>query len=94
MPAEEALRRFTRLCPRRTAGGLPPSAQRANDLRKLARATGRDADLTEQDHLSELLGLPATLRAAAGWCKGHRTALVAPAGREPRLRRAPPAGHG
>lgn len=38
VPAEEALRRFTRLCLRRTAGGLPPSAQMANDLRKLARA--------------------------------------------------------
>ncbi|GHE50722.1 DNA-binding protein [Streptomyces capitiformicae] len=88
VPAEEALRRFTRLCLRRTAGGLPPSAQMANDLRKLARAAGRDADLTEQEYLAELLGLPATLRAAAGWWKGHRTALVALAGREPRVRGA------
>ncbi|WP_172639190.1 DNA-binding protein [Streptomyces tailanensis] len=88
VPAEEALRRFTRLCLRRTAGGLPPSAQMANDLRKLARAAGRDADLTEQEYLAELLGLPATLRAAAGWWKGHRAALVALAGREPRVRGA------
>ncbi|WP_191971565.1 DNA-binding protein [Streptomyces luteolifulvus] len=88
VPAEEALRRFTRLCQRRTAGGMPPSAQMANDLRKLARAAGRDADLTEQEYLAELLGLPATLRAAAGWWKGHRTALVALAGREPRVRGA------
>ncbi|MET9407417.1 DNA-binding protein [Streptomyces sp. NPDC002935] len=86
VPAEEALRRFTRLCLRRTAGGLPPSAQMANDLRKLARAAGQDANLTEQDYLSELLGLPATLRAAAGWWKGHRTALVALAAREPCMR--------
>ncbi|GAB7102471.1 DNA-binding protein [Streptomyces phaeofaciens JCM 4814] len=86
VPAEEALRRFTRLCLRRTAGGLPPSAQMANDLRRLARAAGRDADLTEQEYLTELLGLPATLRAAAGWWKGHRAALVGLAARQPRVR--------
>jgi hypothetical protein len=86
VPAEEALRRFTRLCLRRTAGGLPPSAQMANDLRKLARAAGRDANLAEQEYLAELLGLPATLRAAAGWWKGHHTALVALAAREPSVR--------
>ncbi|UUU36065.1 DNA-binding protein [Streptomyces sp. CA-210063] len=86
VPAEEALRRFIKLCLRRTAGGLPPSAQMANDLRRLARAAGRDADLTEQDYLAELLELPSTLRAAAGWWKGHRTALVALAAREPRVR--------
>ncbi|MER6911700.1 DNA-binding protein [Streptomyces sp. NPDC000594] len=86
VPAEEALRRFTQLCLRRTAGGLPPSAQMAGDLRRLARAAGRDADLAEQEYLSELLGLPATLRAAAGWWKGHRTALVALASRDRRVR--------
>ncbi|WP_192582565.1 DNA-binding protein [Streptomyces triticiradicis] len=88
VPAEEALRRFTRLCLRRTAGGLPPSVQMANDLRKLARAAGQDANLTEQEYVSELLALPATLRAAAGWWKGHRTALIALARREPRVRGA------
>ncbi|MEU6256962.1 DNA-binding protein [Streptomyces sp. NPDC047043] len=88
VPAEEALRRFTRLCLRRTAGGLPPSAQMAGDLRKLARAAGQDADRAEQEYLSELLGLPATLRAAAGWWKGHRAALVALAARERRVRGA------
>ncbi|RPK69280.1 hypothetical protein EES43_00490 [Streptomyces sp. ADI96-02] len=86
VPAREALLRFTRLCLRRTAGGLPPSAQMANDLRKLARAAGQDADRAEQDYLAELLGLPATLRAAAGWWKGHRAALVGLAGRERRVR--------
>lgn len=86
VPAEEALRRFTRLCLRRTAGGLPPSAQMANDLRKLARAAGQDADRAEQDYLAELLGLPATLRAAAGWWKGHHAALVALAERDRRVR--------
>ncbi|WP_333767473.1 DNA-binding protein [Streptomyces sp. IBSBF 2435] len=86
VPPEEALRRFTTLCLRRTAGGLPPAARMATDLRKLARAAGRDANLTEQEYLAELLRLPATLRAATSWWKGHRTALVALAGREPHVR--------
>jgi len=86
--AQEALRRFTRLCLRRTAGGLPPSAQMATDLRRLARAAGLDTDRAEQDYLAELLELPATLRAAAGWWKGHRAALVALAERERRVRGA------
>ncbi|MEU4083201.1 DNA-binding protein [Streptomyces aureus] len=86
VPAEDALRRFTRLCLRRTAGGLPPSVQMANDLRKLARAAGRDASLTEQEYVRDLLALPATLRSAAGWWKGHRTALIALATREPEVR--------
>ncbi|WP_199819125.1 DNA-binding protein [Streptomyces sp. FxanaA7] len=86
VPAEEALGRFTKLCLRRTAGGLPPSAQMANDLRRLARAAGRDAGLTEQDYLAELLALPSTARAAAGWWKGHRAALVALAARAPEVR--------
>ncbi|WP_202918271.1 DNA-binding protein [Streptomyces cavernae] len=86
VPPQQALDRFTRLCLRRTGGGLPPSAQMANDLRKLARAAGQDADLVEQACLGELLGLPATQRAAAGWWKGSRAALVALARRNPRVR--------
>lgn len=86
LPADEALERFTRLCLRRTAGGLPPSAQMANDLRRLARAAGQDASRVEQDYLAALLGLPATLRAPVGWWKGHRGALVALAAREPSVR--------
>ncbi|MEU7856093.1 DNA-binding protein [Nonomuraea sp. NPDC049141] len=86
VPAEEALRRFARLCVRRTAGGLPPSAQMATDLRRLAKAAGTDADAAEQAYLAELLALPATHRAATGWWKAHRTALAALAARTPEVR--------
>ncbi|MET9661654.1 DNA-binding protein [Streptomyces sp. NPDC006510] len=86
VPAEDALRRFVRMCVRRTAGGLPPSAQTAADLRRLAKAAGQDADAVEQAYLTELLGLPATPRAATGWWKAHRRALVALARREPGVR--------
>ncbi|HUR05775.1 MAG TPA: DNA-binding protein, partial [Nonomuraea sp.] len=86
VPADEALRRFARLCVRRTAGGLPPSAQMATDLRRLAKAAGADADAAEQAYLAELLGLPATHRAATGWWKAHRTAIAALAARTPEVR--------
>uniref|UniRef100_A0AAU2K5I6 DNA-binding protein n=1 Tax=Streptomyces sp. NBC_00049 TaxID=2903617 RepID=A0AAU2K5I6_9ACTN len=82
----EAYERFRRLCVRRTAGGLPPSAQAATELRRLARAAGVNGTKAEQDYLAELLPLPATLRAAAGWWKAHRAALVALAVRVPAVR--------
>ncbi|MEF9886809.1 DNA-binding protein [Streptomyces sp. P9-A4] len=82
----EAYARFRRLCVRRTAGGLAPSAQAAVELRRLARAAGLSASEEEQEYLGELLPLPATLRAAAGWWKAHRAALVALAHRVPSVR--------
>ncbi|MDK9495298.1 DNA-binding protein [Streptomyces katrae] len=82
----EAFERFRRLCVRRTAGGLAPSAQAAVELRRLARAAGLTGSVPEQEYLAELLPLPATLRAAAGWWKAHRTALVALAQRVPAVR--------
>ncbi|MEU9233798.1 DNA-binding protein [Streptomyces subrutilus] len=82
----EAYRRFRRLCVRRTAGGLPPSAQAATELRRLARAAGLAGTEPEQDYLAELLPLPATLRAPLGWWKAHRAALVELARRVPSVR--------
>jgi hypothetical protein len=88
LPGQEALDRFTRLCVRRTAGGLPPSAQMTTELRKLAKAAGANPDAVERDFLVELLALPATLRAALGWWKAHRASLIALARQEPTARRA------
>ncbi|MER5728262.1 DNA-binding protein [Streptomyces sp. NPDC002138] len=82
----EAYERFRRLCVRRTAGGLAPSAQAAVELRRLAKAAGIAGTEAEQDHLAELLPLPATLRAAHGWWKAHRGALIGLARRVPATR--------
>ncbi|MES5824728.1 DNA-binding protein [Streptomyces sp. RG80] len=89
LPAAEALERFTRLCVRRTAGGLVPSAQLATDVRRLARAAaaaGADGGEVEQAYLADLLVLPATAKAAPGWWKSHRAAVIALARREPEVR--------
>ncbi|MFJ6213305.1 DNA-binding protein [Streptomyces sp. NPDC092296] len=88
VPAEEAFRRFRLLCVRRCAGGLPPSAQMATELRRLAAATGADADTAEQEYLAELLTLPSVLRAPLRWWQGHRPALVALARRDASVRGA------
>lgn len=82
----EAYERFRRLCVRRTAGGLAPSAQATVELRRLARAAGLTGTEPEQDYLAELLPLPATLRAAFGWWTAHRGALIALARRVPAVR--------
>ncbi|GAB2834876.1 DNA-binding protein [Actinocorallia aurea] len=82
----EALRRYTTLCLRRASGGMPPSAQMGNDLRKLAREAGDDALSVEIAFVGEMLELPATARAGAGWWKAHRAALVELARRRPETR--------
>ncbi|NEB05745.1 DNA-binding protein [Streptomyces sp. SID13726] len=88
VPAPEALDRFTRMCVRRTAGGLVPSAQLATDVRRLARAAGRDGAAVEEAYLADLLTLSATAKAAPGWWKSHRAAVVALGRREPAVRGA------
>ncbi|MEU5865419.1 DNA-binding protein [Nonomuraea sp. NPDC047529] len=86
LPAAEALSRFARLCVRRTAGGLAPSAQMAADIRRLARAAGVDAETAEQDYLAEVLTLPAVMQAPTGWWKSHAPAVAALARQRPELR--------
>lgn len=84
----DALSRYTRLCSRRTAGGLTPSAQLAAELRRLAKAAGADAAAVEREYLAGLLTLPATLRAPEGWWKSHRAAIVKLLREDAEIRRA------
>ncbi|MFI7114685.1 DNA-binding protein [Nonomuraea sp. NPDC050227] len=86
LPAAEALNRYARLCVRRTAGGLAPSAQMAADIRRLAKAAGVDAEAAEQDYLAEVLALPAAMQAPTGWWKSHAQAVAALARQRPELR--------
>ncbi|MEO3788221.1 DNA-binding protein [Actinocorallia sp. B10E7] len=86
VPAAEALRRFSRMCVRRTAGGVVPSVRTTTDLRRLAKAAGENVQAVEQEYLAEVLIFPATARAAANWWKTHRTALIALARTRPEIR--------
>ncbi|MEO3788224.1 DNA-binding protein [Actinocorallia sp. B10E7] len=86
VPADEALRRFTRLCVRRTAGGAAPSAQAAADLRRLAEAADENAEEVEIAYLAEILALPGAERAAGDWWTAHRSALAVLTERRPDLR--------
>ncbi|WP_106400170.1 DNA-binding protein [Actinocorallia populi] len=85
VPADEALRRFTRLCLRRTAGGMAPSSQVAADLRRLAKAAGENVRAVEHAYLTGLLAFPVTEQAALGWWKAHRSALSSLAERQPEV---------
>ncbi|WP_133918129.1 hypothetical protein [Streptomyces sp. NBC_00582] len=80
VPAAEALERFTRLCVRRTAGGLAPSRPLGSALRALARAAGRHPGRAEQDYLAALL--PRDPAAAAEVWNSPRTPSPSPYERE------------
>ena len=83
---ELAYAQFRRICLERTAGGLPPYAAMAADLRRLAKAAGRD-NLAEDVALArELLPLPATARAATGFWTAYRTTLLRVAKADPAVR--------
>jgi hypothetical protein len=83
---EQAYAQFRRICLERTAGGLPPYSAMPADLRRLAKAAGRE-DLAEEIALArELLPLPATARAAAGFWTAYRTTLLRVAKADPAVR--------
>ncbi|WP_308407947.1 DNA-binding protein [Streptomyces mayonensis] len=87
VPAATAFRHLRGLFVRLAAHGLPPSSPGAADLRRLAKAAaGKDAQVGETEYLREMLTLPGTVKAPAGWWKAHRAALVALTRSEPAVR--------
>jgi hypothetical protein len=99
-PAGEALGRFRELALRRAAGGLPPWTDLPAQVGDLAAAAGRDRGAEDQRLLGELLAVPATRLAPAGFWRRSRAALVrmgrtSAAARRMLLDLFPaPAGHG
>jgi hypothetical protein len=61
---------------RRVAGGLPPYVGMADDLKRLAKAAGRQPDAEAESLLGELLTYPAMMKAHQGVWKAYRPALV------------------
>ncbi|MBR7836893.1 hypothetical protein KDL01_26685 [Actinospica durhamensis] len=73
---QEAYERFRRVCVERVAGGLPPYVGMAVDIKRLAKAAGRDTAAEDAALARELLPLAATGKAAAGFWTGYRAALI------------------
>lgn len=91
LPADVALDRFCELCIRGTAAGLTPSTQTANAMRRMVRAAAKAGDAAAAEerewmYLLQLLKLPTTLDAPAGWWKVHLPALVALCREHPKVR--------
>ncbi|PSK96762.1 hypothetical protein CLV63_11059 [Murinocardiopsis flavida] len=86
-PPERAYTEFWELALRRTLGGLPPWAELPKQLRGLAAAAGHDPGGSADRALGELIELPATAAAAAGFWKGFRPALLRLAKADAGLRR-------
>ncbi|WP_435130519.1 hypothetical protein [Actinacidiphila sp. bgisy144] len=73
---EAAFTQFRLLSGERAAAGLPPYAGLIDDLRRLAKAAGRDAPAEEAALIEELLGTSAIDRAAVSFWKSARTGLL------------------
>jgi len=72
----EAYQGFRELVLRRAVGGLPPWTELPGCARRFARAAGLDPDTEEERLLAELLVLPATRRAPAGFWRHSRPTLL------------------
>jgi hypothetical protein len=73
---EAACRALLELAPRCVGGGAPPWSALPEQLRRAARLAGRDPDGEQARLLGELLALPATRLAAAGFWRRCRPTLV------------------
>ncbi|PPK71161.1 hypothetical protein V5P93_003025 [Actinokineospora auranticolor] len=85
-PAEEAYEQFHTLCVERVRGGLPPHAGMPEDLRRLAKAAGRDARAEDERTLRGVLDASAIGRAAGTFWKSYRAVLIAMATADAELR--------
>jgi hypothetical protein len=72
----EAYQLVKTLCLRRVAGGLPPHAGMAADLRRLAGAAGLDADREADEVAARLLTYPAMTRGQASVWTSYRESLI------------------
>ena len=73
---QEAYERFRRVCVERVAGGLPPYTGMTADIKRLAKAAGRDTAAEDAALARELLPLAATGKAATGFWTGYRATLI------------------
>ncbi|MFE2753833.1 hypothetical protein ACFXGA_17740 [Actinosynnema sp. NPDC059335] len=75
--ADAAYEMFFTLCVERTRGGLPPYTGMPEDLRRLAKAAGRDLAAEDRRLLRSTLDSSAIGRAGGAFWKSYRGSLVA-----------------
>ncbi|MGK5440514.1 hypothetical protein ACSNN7_01595 [Micromonospora sp. URMC 105] len=85
-PASEAYEFVRTLAVRRVAGGLPPYAGMAEDLRRLAKAADVDVEEQAEAVIRQLLAFPAMTRSNEAVWKAYRKPLVRLAQRDPAVR--------
>ncbi|MGV9766757.1 hypothetical protein [Micromonospora tulbaghiae] len=86
-PAPEAYELVRTLAIRRVAGGLPPYAGMAEDLRRLAKAAGVDVDEQAEAVVRQLLAFPAMTRSSEAVWKAYRQPLLRLAKHDSAVRR-------
>jgi len=84
--AATAYTHFRELCVKRTLGGMPPWGGMAKELRRLARAAGKDPDAEDASFLAEVIDSPALVNAAAEFWRAYAGPITALAAQSPALR--------
>ena len=72
----EGVAAYTRVCVRRTTGGLPPSASTLKDLKALAKSAGTKPEDAQLAFVRGILESPAFAAAPAGFFKAAKKALA------------------
>ncbi len=84
--AATAFEHFRALSVSRTTGGMPPWSSMPDELRRLAKAAGLDADVEDTRLLEEILESPSMARAAGEVWKKYRKALLTLASESAKVR--------
>jgi hypothetical protein len=77
---------FRELCVKRTLGGMPPWGGMAKELRKLAKAAGKDPDTEDAAFIAEVLDSPALVNAAGEFWRAYAEPIKALAKASPARR--------
>jgi hypothetical protein len=86
--AKTAYAHFRELCVKRTLGGMPPWGGMAKELRRLAKAAGKDPDAEDASFVAEVIESPALVNAAGEFWRAYAEPICALAATQPAIRGA------
>ncbi len=84
---EEAYHHFRELCLRRTLGGMPPWSSMLKELKRLAKAAGKEVKREERTLLDEILTAPAVSRAPIEFWSSAKETIGRMCQEQPELRK-------